>query len=152
MHLCSYYARRTHNMLEKETRQEKMVALLKARRIATQGEIARYLRRHGIEATQSSVSRDLEELGVIKRRGFYTLPKLNGAPRPLGLVSLEPAGDVLIVARCEAGLASGVAVAIDRASIPEIAGTLAGEDTVFVAIREAKDVRHAIRKITRLFF
>ena len=67
-------------------------------------------------ATQSSVSRDLEELGVVKHHGRYALPQANGdAAR--GLVSLDVAGDVLMVAKCLPGRASAVAVEIDDAAI-----------------------------------
>ena len=108
------------------------------------------LERAGFVATQSSISRDLEELGVVKHRGYYTLPRAgDGASR--GLLGLDPAGDCLVVAKCEPGLASSVAVEIDRAAIPEIVGTLAGEDTVFIAVPERKAQRVVMKKVLELF-
>ena len=103
-----------------------------------------------MSATQSSVSRDLEELGIVKHHGRYSLPHANGdATR--GLLNLDMAGDVLIVAKCLPGRASAVAVEIDDAAIPQIVGTLAGEDTIFIAARDQKSQRAAMKKIWELF-
>jgi transcriptional regulator of arginine metabolism len=108
------------------------------------------LERAGEPATQSSVSRDLEELGVVKHHGHYTLPRTNGAAAR-GLVSLDQAGDSLVIARTVPGLASAVAVEIDAAAIPEIVGTIAGEDTIFIAVRDAKSQRAALKEIWTIF-
>lgn len=101
-------------------------------------------------ATQSSVSRDLEELGVLKHKGRYTLPRANGAAAH-GLLGLDLAGDVMVVAHTELGLASAVAVQIDAAAIPEIIGTLAGEDTIFIAVTDRKAQRVVIKKVWEIF-
>ena len=131
----------TGRPLDKERRQQKIISLIRARRIGRQQELAEMLERAGIVATQSSISRDLEELGVVKQRGFYTLPQAPRVASARGLLGLEAAGDCLVVAKCEPGLASAVAVEIDRAGIEEIVGTLAGEDTVFIAVHERKAQR-----------
>lgn len=125
--------------------------MIRARRIGTQEELTAYLERAGVAATQSSVSRDLVELGIVKHRGHYTLPQSRNGGAARGLLSLETAGEVLVVAKCDSGLASAVAVEIDRAKIPEIVGTLAGEDTIFIAVTDRKAQRTAIRKIWELF-
>ncbi len=138
--------------MDKEKRQQKLLSLIRARPVSTQGELAAHLERAGFAATQSSVSRDLEELGVVKRRGRYVMPGAsNGAGARRGLVSLDVAGDALVVARCEPGLASAVAVEIDGAAIKEIVGTIAGEDTIFVAVTERRAQRAVIKKIWELF-
>ena len=137
--------------MRKEIRQKKILGLIQARRISTQEELTALLERSGVAATQSSISRDLDELGVVKLHGYYALPGSSNGTATRGLLSLEIAGDVLIVAKCEPGLASAVAVEIDRAAIPEIVGTLAGEDTIFIAVRERKAQRPAIKKIWELF-
>jgi transcriptional regulator of arginine metabolism len=138
--------------MDKEKRQQKLLSLIRARPISTQGELASHLERAGFAATQSSTSRDLEELGVVKRRGRYVLPQAEGSKAAKrGLVSMEVAGDALVVARCEPGLASAVAVEIDGAHFPEIVGTLAGEDTIFIAVSERKAQRAVIKKIWELF-
>ena len=134
----------------KSTRQRKILSLIQARPIGTQADLKAHLERAGVPATQSSVSRDLEELGILKHNGRYTLPRANGAAAH-GLLSLDLAGDVLVVAHTELGLASAVAVQIDAAGIREIVGTLAGEDTIFIAVSDAKAQRAAIKKIWEIF-
>jgi transcriptional regulator of arginine metabolism len=138
--------------MDKERRQQKILSLIRAGTIGTQGELAERLERAGFAATQSSVSRDLVELGVVKRRGRYVAPEAAaGATARRGLVELATAGESLVVARCEPGLASAVAVEIDGASITEIVGTLAGEDTVFIAVADRRAQRAAIKKIWEMF-
>lgn len=135
----------------KETRQQKILSLIRAKRIGTQEELTSHLERAGLAATQSSVSRDLVELGIVKHQGHYRLPQNSNGASVRGLLSLESAGDVLVVAKCDPGMASAVAVEIDRVAIPEIVGTLAGEDTIFIAVIEPKAQRTAIKKIWELF-
>ena len=136
--------------MNKRERQQKILGLIRAKPIGTQEDLRALLERAGVPATQSSVSRDLEELGVVKHHGHYTLPRTNGAPSR-GLLSLDHAGDSLVIARTFPGLASAVAVEIDAAAIPEIVGTIAGEDTIFIAVRDAKSQRAAVKEIWKLF-
>jgi len=137
--------------MHKTKRQQKILSLIRARRIGTQQELTEMLERAGFTSTQSSISRDLEALGVVKHDGYYTLPRATECAASRGLLGLEPAGECLVVAKCEPGLASSVAVEIDRAGIGEIVGTLAGEDTVFIAVRERKCQRLVIKKVLELF-
>jgi transcriptional regulator of arginine metabolism len=137
--------------MQKEARQQRILSLIRAKRIGTQEELTAYLERAGVAATQSSISRDLVELGVVKHHGHYTLPRSTNGTAARGLLSLETAGEVLVVAKCDSGMASAVAVEIDRAAFPEIVGTLAGEDTIFIAVTDRKAQRAAIRKIWELF-
>jgi transcriptional regulator of arginine metabolism len=136
--------------MQKDSRQKKILSLIRAKPISTQDELKSLLERAGMAATQSSVSRDLEELGVVKHRGHYAVPRANGAAAR-GLLSLDLSGDNLVIARTEPGLASAVAVEIDGAAISEIVGTLAGEDTIFVAVKDQKDQRTVMKKIWELF-
>lgn len=134
----------------KRERQKRILNLIRAKRIGTQEELRAELERSGVPATQSSVSRDLDELGVVKHHGFYALPQANGdAAR--GLVSLDIAGDVLVIAKCLPGRASAVAVEIDDAAIAEIVGTLAGEDTIFIATHDQKSQRAVMKRIWEMF-
>jgi transcriptional regulator of arginine metabolism len=134
----------------KRARQKKILNLIRAKPIGTQEALRAHLERSGVPATQSSVSRDLEELGVVKHHGRYALPQANG-DSTRGLLSLEPAGEVLVVAKCLPGRASAVAVEIDDAAVSEIVGTLAGEDTIFIAVRDQKAQRASMKKIWELF-
>ena|ERR671918_715622 len=136
--------------MQKSLRQKKLLSLIKARPFTTQTELRDSLERAGVPATQSSLSRDLEELGIVKHRGHYTVPQANGAAAR-GLLSLDLAGENLVVARTEPGLASAVAVKIDGAALPDIVGTLAGEDTIFVAVRDQKMQRSVMKQIWDLF-
>ena len=74
--------------MQKSTRQRKILSLIRARPIATQADLKAHLERAGVPATQSSVSRDLDELGVLKHNGRYTLPRSNGAAAH-GLLGLD---------------------------------------------------------------
>ena len=136
--------------MPKSLRQKKLLSLIKARPFATQADLRDSLERAGVPATQSSLSRDLEELGIVKHRGHYTVPKSTTAAAR-GLLSLDLAGENLVIARTEPGLASAVAVEIDAAAIAEIVGTLAGEDTIFIAVRDQKEQRVTMKRIWELF-
>ena len=136
--------------MNKRERQQHILGLIRAKPIGTQEDLRALLERAGVPATQSSVSRDLEELGVVKHHGHYTLPRTNGTASR-GLLSLDQAGDTLIIARTVPGLASAVAVEVDAAALAEIVGTIAGEDTIFIAVRDAKSQRAAIKEIWDLF-
>jgi transcriptional regulator of arginine metabolism len=135
--------------MNKRERQQKILSLIQAKPIGTQEDLRALLERTGTAATQSSVSRDLEELGIVKQHGHYTLPRANGASAR-GLLSLDQAGDSLVVARTLPGLASAVAVEIDAAALAEVVGTIAGEDTIFIAVRDAKAQRAVIKQVWQL--
>lgn len=137
--------------MQKGARQNVIKDLIRAGEIATQEELSALLEKRGIAATQSSVSRDLDELGITKAGGFYALPEMRGEANVFGLRKLDTAGNNLIIAKCELGLASAVCVQIDAAEIKEIAGTIAGEDTIFIAVKDAKAQKAAVRKIWEIF-
>jgi transcriptional regulator of arginine metabolism len=136
--------------MNKNERQQKILSLIQAKPIGTQEDLRVLLENAGVPATQSSVSRDLEELGIVKQHGHYTLPRTNGASAR-GLLSLDQAGDSLVIARTMPGLASAVAVEIDAAALSEVVGTIAGEDTIFIAVRDAKSQRATIKQVWELF-
>jgi len=136
--------------MNKRERQQKILSLIQAQPIGTQEDLRTLLERTGVAATQSSVSRDLEELGIVKQHGRYTMPRANGGSAR-GLLSLDQAGDSLVIARTLPGLASAVAVEIDAAAIPDLVGTIAGEDTIFIAVRGAKAQRAVIKHVWELF-
>jgi len=135
-------------------RQARIVALLSAREVHSQAELAALLAGEGIDVTQATLSRDLEELGAVKLRGadggtgIYVVPEdgspLRGASggtermsRLLGelLVSTDASGN-LAVLRTPPGAAQYLASSIDRAALPYVVGTIGGDDTVLVVARE----------------
>ena len=122
--------------------------LLEQASIATQDELLERLAAAGHAVTQSSVSRDLRALGVAKVGGLYVAgaptPTLAGSGVDLPLLasavlSVAAAGRHLIVVRTPSGLASALCKAIDEARWPEIVGTIAGDDTIFLACKGASD-------------
>lgn len=135
-------------------RQARIVALLSAQSVRSQSELAALLAAEGIDVTQATLSRDLEELGAVKLRGAdggvgaYMVPE-DGSPvrgvsggtervtRLLSdlLVSTDSSAN-LAVLRTPPGAAHYLASAIDRASLPYVVGTIAGDDTIFVIARE----------------
>ncbi|MCB1024335.1 MAG: arginine repressor [Acidobacteria bacterium] len=137
--------------MKKSKRQQKIIDLITAQNIPTQEDLNELLEKAGIYVNQSSVSRDLDELGVVKINGSYSLPNVQKEANTFGLHSLETAGEILVVAKCEPGLASAVAVLIDREKIAEIVGTIAGDDTIFVAVKDKNDQKSVIRKIWKVF-
>ncbi len=130
-------------------RQENILSIIGAKRIATQAELAEELERRGIEATQSSVSRDISKLGLTKVNGHYASPPAAGTA-VVQTVNIATAGDNIIVVKTDTGQAQPAALAIDRANIEEVVGTVAGDDTILVAVKNASAQRAAIKKIKSL--
>ena len=134
--------------MSKYERQGAILRLVQERPLSTQEEVAEALRGLGFDAVQTTVSRDIAQLGLVKVRGtngrlVYALPgaadldrlsELTAALRRW-VVSIEPA-ESLIVIKTPAGYATPLADAIDVAGLPDIVGTVAGENTIFVAVRE----------------
>jgi transcriptional regulator of arginine metabolism len=137
-------------MTLKTDRQSFILELIAASRIERQDEIVDALKAKGFGVTQASVSRDLEELGIVKANGAYTQRAMLQS-FGLRLVSIVPAGPNMLVARCMPGLASATAVRIDAAKIKEIVGTIAGDDTIFLAIDDAKAQSAVTEKVKAMF-
>ncbi len=135
----------------RDARLQTLRALIGDRQIATQSELVSLLKKEGFEVTQSSVSRDLEELGVIKAHGYYALPNALGAGPVLRVLSIRSAGDALIVLKSEPGFASAISAEIDRNSLPGIVGTLAGDDTIFIAVSGRSVLMRTVESLERLF-
>lgn len=137
--------------MQKMERQNFILELISAKKIGKQEELAEMLESKGFAATQSSISRDLLDLGVVKANGHYTLPLKPANAALFGPLSLETAGPNLIVAKCVSGLASAAAVRIDAARVEGIVGTIAGDDTIFIAVGSEKKQRAVIKKIWEVF-
>ncbi|MEK7858257.1 MAG: ArgR family transcriptional regulator [Elusimicrobiota bacterium] len=124
----------------KSARQAAILEAVTQAPVATQHEVVRALKKRGIEATQVSISRDIAELGLIKAGGVYRPAPAAGAPAdpeaPLrsSVLRAQAAGANLVVIRCEAGMAPRVGLVLDGMTFPGIIGTLAGDDTVFIAV------------------
>lgn len=120
--------------MQKLERQNTLIELIGLQPVGSQSELASLLEEKGFKATQASISRDLDELGVSKQDGRYVFPARARGGSEFGSVLMTTAGDSLIVARCRSGVASAVTVDIDAARIPGVVGTIAGDDTIFIAV------------------
>jgi transcriptional regulator of arginine metabolism len=137
--------------------------LIRSAALASQEEVTARLNTLGYAVTQATVSRDLEQLGAVKvKRGgllSYALPEQIGTAdwsaerlqRILRewVVSIEAAGQMLVI-RTPPGSAHLVASAIDHAQLPEIAGTVSGDDTMFVAVRDGTNVHAVLKRFEQL--
>jgi transcriptional regulator of arginine metabolism len=137
--------------MRKTERQNAIKDLIRSTRVTRQDELCRLLAEKGFSVTQASVSRDLEELGIVKVRGAYSLPQPEANQYALGLLSVEPAGENLVVVKFPSGLASAAAVRIDAARISGIVGTIAGDDTIFIAVADKKAQKAVMRSIWKIF-
>jgi transcriptional regulator of arginine metabolism len=121
----------------------------------TQQSVVAALLAQGFEATQSSVSRDLRELGAIKTASGYELATSEASSddeitQVADLLrSLDPAGPHLLVIKTAIGAAQRVALALDRSGWPEIVGNVGGDDTVFAATANAAAQRNLLARIDR---
>ncbi len=138
------------NVSEKSERHRLIINIVNARKITSQSQLVSVLDKNGFAVTQASVSRDLDELGISKVSGVYRQdPGLK--PTNYGFLSFKPSGDNLVVARCASGLASALAVRLDSLDIDGIVGTLAGDDTVFIAVTERKTQQLLLPKLRKVF-
>ncbi len=150
-------------MSGRERRQQLVIDILQRQPIDSQDALRRTLNSRGIDVTQATLSRDLRELGAVKTPRGYQLPSAASASpqetahamAPLvralaGYVTrIEPAA-TQIVLRTGPGHAQLVAVEIDRAGLPGVAGCLAGDDTIFVAVVSAHRAKELAREFLRL--
>ncbi|MGI8811963.1 MAG: arginine repressor [Pyrinomonadaceae bacterium] len=138
--------------MNKAQRQGAMLQIIGANHVRRQDELLRLLTERGFNVTQASVSRDLDELGISKLGGIYAQNHINERERGIfGAVSIAKSGSCLLVARCSSGLASAAAVRIDAARVDGIVGTIAGDDTIFIAV-ENGGIQTRVRKSLESLF
>jgi len=150
--------------LAKTQRQHRIARLLESHAVTSQGQVVDLLAADGVVATQATVSRDLEELGAIKVRAgggesvyaIPDLPKDQVAPedhlkRVMGdwVVEVAFSGNIVVL-RTPPGSAHVVASALDRAGLPDIVGTVAGDDTVLSVVGERATSAKVAKKLSAL--
>jgi transcriptional regulator of arginine metabolism len=146
----------------KDRRQRALEELIRNHALTSQEELAERLGGLGFAATQATISRDLEQIGALKTRRSgktsYALPEQLASARPRTELArlfrewvrtIEPAG-TLVVVKTPPGSAHLVGVALDDAGLPEIAGTICGDDTIFVACRSEGEAQSLARSLTAL--
>ena len=134
--------------MNRRERQNAILELVGVRALSTQAEVASALKENGFEVVQTTVSRDIAELGLVKVRApsgrlVYAPPGTTDGDRLRALgaamrryaITVEAAG-TLVVVTTPSGYANALAQAMDEASHPAIAGTIAGDNTIFVAARD----------------
>lgn len=146
-----------------EARRRALKSILRRRRPRTQQDLVDALRERGFEITQSSLSRDLVSLGAHKVDGVYGLTGDDEGGADGGQVYptlaelqpfvrwVKPAGPNLLVVSTRPGLAQTVALALDSMAMPEVVGTIAGDDIVFVATPQRRTQRSLEKRFERLF-
>jgi transcriptional regulator of arginine metabolism len=139
-------------------RRSAILRILRSGVVRRQSDLAQLLRRDGFDVAQSSVSRDLRELGVLKASGRYLVPpdEISRANGDFGALSqfvrsVRPAGASITVIKTSIGAASSVAVALDKAEWPEVVGTISGDDTIFIATPDPRAQRRLIERLNTLF-
>ena len=136
----------------KEKRQAQILKLISSTEVETQEEITLYLQNLGFKVTQATVSRDIKDLNLVKTSGVQKRYKYTASDQIMGdqsdrkdrfssmfrdgVVQIRTAQQ-FVVLRCHAGMAQAVAAVIDGATRPEIIGTIAGDDTIFIATENA---------------
>jgi transcriptional regulator of arginine metabolism len=142
---------------DRRKRHLKILELVSTRAIHTQEELADALATEGWEVTQSSVSRDIASLRLVKVAGAYRRPPRGSVVQDPderriadGVLTCESAGDALIVLHTPPGEANRVAVALDRLAWPDVVGTIAGDDTIFLAARDSAAQRRVLRAVRKL--
>ena len=146
----------------KYTRQKKILEIIENKEIETQEELSDELKKLGLNVTQATVSRDIKELRLIKilaRDGKYKYAILNGQDNILSdrlvgifknsIVSIDYAGNILVM-KPLTGSAQAAAAAIDAVGLDEIVGTIAGDDTIFLLIRDADKIEEIIKHFREL--
>ena len=143
----------------KRHRHNAILEIVRSGEIGSQEELMRGLEARHIEVSQSTLSRDIQELRLAKTAGVYTVVDSEQASKPSEesarriirefLVDVDVAQNIVVV-KTGPGHASTVSQAIDETGWPEAIGSIAGENTVFIAVRSEKDGRKLERRIREL--
>jgi transcriptional regulator of arginine metabolism len=145
----------TEVMQNREDRLAAIRRLVSGGRISSQAEMLDGLRRKGVRIDQSTLSRDLAEVGARKRSGRYVLESGEAKPVEIDFAgavrSFVTCGPHLIVIATGVGQAQFVAVSIEKQDEPAIAGVLAGDDTIFVAVKNGRSQSVVVRRFKQWF-
>lgn len=143
----------------KSRRQAAILELVDREPLHSQERLRRRLRQRGFEATQATISRDIADLGLVKRAGdgAYQRPGVDVSNPETALTALERAAaeflrrvdrvQQLVVVRTGIGQAQPLAIALDRAQLPEVVGTIAGDDTILVIARGGRGAAALVKRL-----
>ena len=146
----------------KRNRQEAILRVISQYEVETQQELAQRLKEEGFEVTQATVSRDIRDMKLSKMptgEGHQKYVRFHNDEKHLsgkyvnvlkeGFVSIDMAQNILVV-KTVSGMAMAVAAAIDAMKYPEIVGSIAGDDTIMMAVRTVEDKKSLMNKIMQL--
>ena len=143
----------------KARRQAVILELIDREALHSQELLRRRLHQHGFEATQATISRDIRSLGLVKRSGdgAYQRPGAEASDPETALAALERAASEflrrvervqqLVVIRTGVGQAQALAIALDRSQLPEVVGTIGGDDTILVIARGARGAAALVKRL-----
>lgn len=152
-HSLRHYQRKCQTDNMKNSRHEAILNLINGTDIETQDELCRRLNEAGFKVTQATVSRDIKQLNLLKKKGpsgknrytVQTIPSMEPNDKLVrvlrdSIVSMDEAGNLLVI-KTVSGMAMAAAAALDSLNIKEIVGSIAGDDTIMCAIKDVKQVK-----------
>jgi len=146
----------------KPRRQSVILQLIEQRDVTSQEQLRELLRERGIEATQATLSRDVRDLGLVKRAADGAYRAATGpepAPQDSGVAVRRAVAEYLrrqdvveqlVVLKTDPGQAQSLAIALDRGRLPEVVGTIGGDDTILVICRSAADAATLAERLDRM--
>jgi len=145
-------------MISKKARQGHIQEIIRKHQVKSQEELSELLSQGGVDVTQSTLSRDIRELGLVKARGCYQIAgDLSAAPPDELLrrtfhqfVIRTGLSENIVMIKTAPGNAHSIAAVLDAAQWPEVLGTVAGDDTVFVLLRSSRFGKKVLGRIQEL--
>lgn len=133
----------------KNARQKEILEIIRLHSVGNQDALSELLKEHGFPVTQATVSRDIRELGLVKRAdasGVYRYvqpdtPTIRNDLFAGNILNVDSAGHTVVI-KCRSGTAQAVCTVLDSTPRPDVVGTLAGDDTIFVLMRTAEQAKH----------
>lgn len=139
----------------KDKRHSAILEIIGSNAVQTQEALRKELYERGIEVTQATLSRDINELGLIKRGDRYSVPEKSGTEiPPLLKESIKSVDHAMntVVFKCRSGMAMAVCATFDSLNFDSVVGTLAGDDTIFVLMRSEKEAAAFVREMKTIIF
>lgn len=143
----------------KNRRQQIILEIISEQTVSTQEELISFLEQKGIKTTQATLSRDIQQLSLVKQRDErgiikYTLPVSAVKEKTLfqeAVLSVDYAMNTIVL-KCRAGMAQGTCAAIDSVNHEGVVGTIAGDDTIFILVRSEADAKKLSKKFRNDLF
>lgn len=139
----------------KNQRHEAIIDIVRSKPVETQEMLRALLLEKGIDVTQATLSRDIKELGLIKRQDKYYVPEKSGFEIPQllrdSVIGVDHAVNT-VVFKCHAGMAMAACATFDHLEYGGVVGTLAGDDTIFILMRSEKEAAAFAKEMQNVIF